>query len=139
MLPLVPLTPGDVYEPKTKATPVICMQVGIGPEMGVFLGECAARTFERPPEFRVIVNTKSLKKHFRKAGSYPMAPGLAENASYGYKSVGSAEQYRVTLLDMDNLVPISQEQFDELPRLSAWEIEHIYRRLREGQTFFPGG
>lgn len=54
-IPAANLTPGDVYEPKVAAIPVICMQVGVGPGFGIFVGECVATTFANAPTFRVMV------------------------------------------------------------------------------------
>jgi hypothetical protein len=135
MLPLVDLTPGDVYEPKVAATPVICMQVGVGPDLGIFLGECVADTFTKSPAFRVIVNTKDLKRHWKRVARFPLAPGLNEYAFYGYLEIGTPLRYRVSLEDMARMEPIDQAAYDKIERLSAYETVHIYRRLREGVTW----
>jgi hypothetical protein len=135
MLPLIDLTPGDVYEPKVAATPVICMQVGVGQDLGIFLGECVADTFTTSPKFRVPVNTKDLKRHWKKVAHLPLAPGLNEYASYGYLEIGTPLRYRVSLENMERMEPIDQAAYDKLERLSVYETVHIYRRLREGVTW----
>jgi hypothetical protein len=135
VLPLIDLTPGDVYQPKVAATPVISMQVGVGPDFGIFLGECVAATFSKVPEFRVMVNTKDLKRHWKKAGHFPLAPGLSEYAYYGYLEIGTPLRYRTTLENIEKRDRIDQAAFDKLERLSVYETAHIYRRLREGVTW----
>lgn len=135
MLPLLDLTPGDVYVPKVRETPLVCMQVGVGPDFGVFLGECDAATFTKAPAFRVMVNTFDLKKNWNKAGHYALAPGLGEYAHYGYLEIGTPLRYRMTLENMARKEQIDQASFDKLERYSVYETAHIYKRLREGITW----
>lgn len=127
---LIDLTPGDVYRPKQAEAPIICMQVGVGPDFGIFLGECVAATFSKAPEFRAMVNTKDLKRHWQKVGHFPFAPGLGEYAYYGYLEIGTPLRYRMSLEDLEQKEPIDQAAFEMLERLSVYETAHIYRRLR---------
>ena len=132
---LIKLNRGDVYAPKVPAIPDICIQIAAGPDCAIFLGECTASTFEGPPQFRVSMNLPSLRRHFRKAGHFPLAPGLDEYMPYGYKPVGSSEQWRFTLQGVEALVPITLEEYERLESMSAWETEHIYERVRSGERF----
>jgi hypothetical protein len=82
-----------------------------------------------------MVNMRDLKRHWKKSGNFPLAPGLGEYAHYGYLEIGTPLRYRVTLEDMEKREPIDQAAFDKLERLSVYETAHIYRRLREGVTW----
>jgi hypothetical protein len=82
-----------------------------------------------------MMNLPGMRRHFRKAGNLPLAPGMDEFTPYGYKPLGSSEQWRVTLENMTDLAPITKDEYDQLEEMGAWETEHIYTRMREGQRF----
>lgn len=136
MFQVTDLNPGDAYEPKVPGRPPLSIQVGRGGDCGIFIGECQAATFRRPPAFRVLVNQKDLRKHWRRVGAYELANELQGYAFYGDTDIGSEARYKVTLGDVSHRVPIEDAEFRSLERLSAWETVHILARVKMGTKWF---
>ena len=136
MFQITELNPGDAYEPKMPGTHEVSIQVGRGGDCGVFIGKCEASTFQGSPEFRVLVNQKDLRKHWRKVATYQLGSELQRYAFYGDADIGSQGRYKVTLEDIDARVPIEDAEFQKLERLSAWETIHILARIRKGTKWF---
>jgi hypothetical protein len=130
------LNPGDAYAPKVPDTPVLSLQVGRGGDCGVFLGNCEAQTFRGAPAFRVLVNEKDLKRHWKKVGAFPLGEELQRFAVYGQAETGSPTRYKVTLEDLDARVQIDDAAYRKLERLSVWETAHILARVKEGTKWF---
>jgi hypothetical protein len=130
------LNPGDAYEPKVPDRLELSIQVGVGGDCGVFIGKCEARTFQKPPAFRVLVNQKDLRKHWKKIGTYELGSELQRYAFYGDADFGSQARYKVTLENADGRVVIDEAEFQKLERLSAWNTVHILARIKEGKNWF---
>jgi hypothetical protein len=136
MFQITTLKPGDAYEPKVADKPHVSIQVGIGGDCGIFMGKCEANTFRKAPAFRVLVNEKDLRRHWKKVGNFEMNRELQCFALYGETDIGSDARYMVTLENVEIRVPIEESEFKKLERLSAWETIHIMGRIKDGTQWF---
>lgn len=126
------LIPGDVYELKNPIDIDISIQIGAGGDCGIFLGKCESDTFEKIPQFRILVNQKNLKKFWKKTGSYPLGVQLTKFSEYSYMDIGTQQKYKTALNNLDEMISIDDEEFKHLERLAAWETIHIINRVKDG-------
>jgi hypothetical protein len=127
------LQPGEVYQLKAPNDQQILIQIGQGGDCGVFCGESIGPTFLGSPIFRVLVNQKDLKRHWRKRGSFPLSSMMQSFAFYGDHDIGTNNYYQVSLEAVDIRTPIVKDRFDRIERLSVWETIHILDRYKSVQ------
>ena len=133
------LDPGDSYVPKFETTVEVVIQIGMGGDCGVFKGLATAQTFKEAPLFRVIVQQKDLRRHWKKVGHFPLGSTLAEFGTYSQNDFRTTDYYKVNLGNPDERIKIEKSEFENIELLAVWETEHIKQKLNDflGQGLFP--
>lgn len=122
------LVPGDIYVIKKVIDIEVFIQVAIGTDCGVFIGDWAKSSVETPI-FQVVVNQRDLKRNWKKMGSRPLSIDMKTYKTYGEKEIGYDLYYKVTLADLDRRNQIELEEYSKIEPLGVWETSHILERV----------